>query len=457
MLPHNTHLETPEEFLDRDPHLRSLKKLPLVHYSDLLCKLPVGKPGIFTLSGGRQIGKTTLMKQWIAELLKNRFAPRNIAYLTGEIIDDHHTLVRVLSETLDNMSETDFRCIILDEVTYIRDWDKGVKYLADAGLLENTGLFLTGSDLSLIKEARMRFPGRRGKEDIVDFHLHPLNFLETVRLRNRLPSKEVDHLLHSTEGVSNDSVEKLFEEFDSYLLHGGFLTACNDLESHKRILPATYATYSDWIRGDFLARGRQEHSLREVLGVILKHHGSQITWNSLLQDLSIEHPKTISDYVNLLESMDVVFIQHALQEDKLAAAPKKARKLMFTDPFIFHSVRAWVTNSRDPYKEQAAPILSEPEEMGALVESCAATLYSRRFPTFYIKARGEVDIAYIRNKRFWPVEIKWTNQIRPKTLKQIEKYPNGLILGKSRQLGKIRGIPVLPLPLELLRLGSISK
>ncbi|WP_045210625.1 hypothetical protein [Desulfonatronovibrio magnus] len=62
-LPHNTHLDSPEQYSQLDPHLRQLGKQPLVHKSRLLDILPSNNPGIFTLSGGRQIGKTTLMKQ----------------------------------------------------------------------------------------------------------------------------------------------------------------------------------------------------------------------------------------------------------------------------------------------------------------------------------------------------------------------------------------------------------
>ena len=65
-----------------------------------------------------------------------------------------------------------------------------------------------------------------------------------------------------------------------------------------------------------------------------------------------------------------------------------------------------------------------------------------------------MDIAYIANKRFWPIEIKWTNQVRPKQLKQIAKYKNGTILTKSKAMGEIQGIPTIPLPLALLRLSA---
>jgi predicted AAA+ superfamily ATPase len=227
----------------------------------------------------------------------------------------------------------------------------------------------------------------------------------------------------------------------------------NDMASNRSIQPATFSTYSDWIRGDVLKRNKQEHYLLEILQGIIKRYGTQVTWNALARDLSIDHPKTVADYVALLGSMDAVFVQAALLEDKLSASPKKARKVLFTDPFIFHAVNAWLNPCEDPFNEQIELILTDPEWSAKLAEACVTAQYRRVFPTYYIKAKGEVDIAYVEGKRFWPVEIKWTGQTRPKDLKQIAKYKNGLILTKSKQEGNIQGIPTLPLPLALLRLG----
>jgi predicted AAA+ superfamily ATPase len=452
--PHNIHLEDPGSFVKRDPHLRQLRQQLLVHRSHLLDKLPRHQPGIYTIGGGRQIGKTTLMKQWMAELLQSGVAPKRIAYLTGELIDDHHSLVRLIAETLIKMPGADVCYLLLDEVTYIRDWDRGIKYLADAGMLENVVMFLTGSDLAIIKEARMRFPGRRGTAGTVDFHLYPLSFLETVRLKKRFTADEMDQLMSPEIEPTIPSLDRLYEEFDLYLVHGGFLTAINDIARHKRIMPATFSTYSDWIRGDVLKRGKQEHYLREVLEAIVKRYGSQVTWNTLAHDLSIDHPKTVADYIALLASMDAAFIQPALVEDKLTAAPKKARKLMFADPFIFHAARAWLTPREDPYSQQVKPIVSDPDWAARLAEACVVTHYRRYYPTYYIKAEGEVDVAYVDQNRFWPLEVKWTRQLRPKDLKQIAKYPNGRIFTRSRHRGEILGIRTEPLPLALLCLDS---
>jgi len=99
-----------------------------------------------------------------------------------------------------------------------------------------------------------------------------------------------------------------------------------------------------------------------------------------------------------------------------------------------------------------APLIADPPSVSPLVESVAAAHYRRFYKTYYIKARGEVDIAYVQGRRFWPVEVKWTGQLRPKSLKQIVSYPNGLILTRSVVPGAIAGVPTMPLPLQLLRL-----
>ncbi len=449
-LPHNTHLEDPARFAQRDPQLRLLARQVYVHRPALLGLLP-GVPGIYTVGGGRQVGKTTLLKQWVAELLGQGTPAEAIAFLSGELIDDHHTLLHLLQAQLAEMPQDVTNYLLVDEVSYIRDWDKAVKYAADAGFLEGCVLVLTGSDLVLIQEARMRLPGRRGEAAVVDFHLYPLSFREAVGLKRG--SDVLTALDFPAEEIAQELVEMLFEEFGHYLTHGGYLTAINDLAKNDRLSEATLATYSDWIRGDVVKRGRHEHYLREFVAAVIKRYGGQLTWNALARDLSIDHPKTVADYAALLASMDALFIQPALLEDRLTAAPKKARKLMFTDPFIFHAVHAWLFPATKPYEDQIRPGLGDPELVGRLAEACVATHYRRLYPTYYIKSEGEVDVAYVDEGRFWPVEVKWTGQLRPKELKQAAKYANARILNRSKRPGRIQGMQTIPLPLALARLG----
>jgi len=448
---HNKHREDIDVFRKHDPHLERLRNQPLVYRFPLLDRLP-DEPGIYSITGGRQIGKSTLLKARMAERIASGAAADNVAYFAGELIDDHHALVRHLSEFLNENKGADRLYIMLDEVTYCREWDRGVKYLADAGMLNRTALILTGSDSVIIRDARVRLPGRRGRQAQVDFHLFPLSFHDFVTLKN--PSIRGQSGPFACERETEGFTELLFEAFSSYLVHGGYLTAINDMERDHEIRASTLATYGDWIRGDVLKRGKQEHYLHEVFEAVVKRYGTQLTWNGLAKDLSIDHPATVADYLRLLERMDAVFIQSALREDKLAAAPKKARKVLLADPFIFHAVCAWLRPSEDPFVDAVQPLLNDAEWVGKIVEACATAHFSRFYPTFYIKGEGEVDIAYVKDGKFWPVEIKWTGQIRPKDLKQISKYNNGLICTRYQGAERIGNVATAPLPLTLFRLGS---
>ena len=136
-----------------------------------------------------------------------------IAFLSGELIDDHHMLLHLLQQQLSSMPKV-MKYLILDEVSYIKDWDKGIKFAADTGLLDDTIFMITGSDMTIIQEARARFPGRRGKALVQDFHLYPLSFGEFIDLKKIDPKSYIDDL---------------FIQFHEYLAHGGYMTAINDI------------------------------------------------------------------------------------------------------------------------------------------------------------------------------------------------------------------------------------
>lgn len=129
---------------------------------------------------------------------------------------------------------------------------------------------------------------------------------------------------------------------------------------------------------------------------------------------------------------------------------------MFADPFIFSAIYTWLF----PFEssEYINKIDGDNKILyAALVEATVVTHYRRFYPTYYIKAEAEVDVAYVKKNKFWPIEIKWANQIRLKDLKQIMKYPNAKILTKNSVMGDINGVPTEPLPLALWNLDELVK
>lgn len=129
---HNQFRESITRFESHDPHLKKLNSVKFVYESKLLEEENFLIPGIYLISGGRQIGKTTFFKQLILKWLRDKtFLPEQRQVL------------------------------FIDEVNYIPDWDKSVKFIADAGMTENMSVILTGSDNRIIKTSMKRFAGRR--------------------------------------------------------------------------------------------------------------------------------------------------------------------------------------------------------------------------------------------------------------------------------------------------------
>jgi predicted AAA+ superfamily ATPase len=137
----------------------------------------------------------------------------------------------------------------------------------------------------------------------------------------------------------------------------------------------------------------------------------------------------------------------------LVGAPKKAKKITFTDPFIYHALKHWLNSEAaiTPY-EQICLDVANPAIASELVESVVSNQFRRYYPTYYIKAdSGEVDVAYVEKQSFYPIEVKWRNQLRPADIKKLSKYPDIRVFAKTYADGEINNIRVEPLPLALLR------
>lgn len=435
---HNQHWESMERFVNEDPHLKRLNTLPYSHESILIGQIPLLTPGIYLLDGGRQVGKTTLVKQIIKKYLQEKkFKSDHVLFLSGELINAADELRRLFEFFLKDKKGKIL--IAIDEVNYIPDWDRIIKYFADAIFMDKTSLLLTGSDSVIIRDAIKRFPGRRGKAPQVNYHCYPLSFSEFVNLRNK---KQL-------------SLEKLYQEFDVYLQTGGYLTAINEYASSGCISAATLTIYREWIYGDFFHYNKSENYLTEIVKGIIKRYGSQITWNALSKELSIDHHKTVSDYCQLLSQMDAIYILPAILEDKKTAAPKKAKKIYFSDPFIFHSLYSFVEGLADPWGQWIRRV-HQSSMVSLLVEGIVVNHFRRFHPTYYIKSDKEIDIAYVQEKKIFPIEVKWTNQLRPDELKHIKKYSSGLVVAKVDGEFDLDGIPVVPLPQYLMELPHLA-
>jgi len=130
------------------------------------------------------VGKTTLVKKLIRGLiLDERRDARRVFYYSCDIVDSPRELIEIVTKyIIGARQDTKKRLyIFLDEISSVRDWQRGVKYLADSGRLRGVTLILTGSHSIDIKRGQERLPGRRGSvNEVLDKILVPMKFSEYV-------------------------------------------------------------------------------------------------------------------------------------------------------------------------------------------------------------------------------------------------------------------------------------
>ena len=220
----------------------------------------------------------------------------------------------------------------------------------------------------------------------------------------------------------------------------------NDADNHFVEPPDCFERYIDPKFADLAIRNVTTPDGKLVklfAGKPSKFDASQVTFSKLANQTGGITKDTFIDYCQLLERMDVILTLSAFDQNTLHGFPKKAKKIHFADPFIAAVVERWLVRER-----YVTTSLLESQK----VESIVASHFQRRFPTFYIKADGEVDVVYVQDARFYPVEVKWANQVRARDLKQIVKYPEAKLLNKQHNASTVSKIPTSPLPLALIEL-----
>ena len=445
---------------------------------------------VYTIRGPRQVGKTTLTKLMIRDLLE-RIDSRRIFYYTCDLLATPRELINTITAYLDWLrSFTHERAFLfLDEVSSIREWQRAIKHLADTGRLKATTVFLTGSHTLDMKAMSERLPGRRGTtEDALDKILLPMKYSEYVKTLDKEISKEINSLnLRSWErrksliemlsrGENPDEFSRLIlflkelnGHLQSYLLTGGMPRVVDDYQKTGKISEGVYRTYIDVVRGDLVKWGKRESYLRQVLTRVIEALGNPVGWNTLRQNTDIASHNTIADYVDALKDSFILIYLHQLDTTRKRPSYQKEKKIHFHDPFFLHALRGW-TSGRDPF-EECVGFLKNSDSVGRLVEGITADhlirlayrlspqkqLFEYENALFFWRGKREREVDFVlrMNGTYLPIEVKYQPSIKRNDLygvidfEKATQQMGGLILSKDILQTKDR-IAVVPLPLFLM-------
>ncbi len=443
---------TDRHVIERDMQVVAWDRAKVQWVPRLSKRIEWNKDVVYVLRGPRQVGKTTLSKLKIRELLGEGVPPRAIFYWACDLVENPEKLAGLIEAYLTfSHGEGGRRYLFLDEITSVKDWQRGVKSLYDKGVFRKTTLLLTGSHTIDLKKGAETLAGRRGEvsqlEDrLPDKVLLPMKFSEYAESRSpELFSLVRDLDLLKAERrhglitqIAKGNLPPEMEEahlhlreiqrcFDDYMLTGGVPRPINQYAEEGRVSRDVYETYVDLLVKDIQRWGGSDHVLRAVVRRAIETLGSHISLHNLQEGTDVASHHTVASYLEYLK--DAFLLQGSFRLDRSSGKPhyRGERKLHFNDPFLFHAVRWWSFGlATDPF-EESLRFVGDPQNMGFLSEGVVADHLARLLFSYYpstrfdattllfysqSKAKRELDFVVKLSQAFLPVEVKYQTRIR---------------------------------------------
>lgn len=429
-----------KEKIEDDVNLEKLSRVKYRWHPQILDTFKMNEDVIYTLRGSRQIGKTTTLKLLVKRLLKEN-NKENIFYFTCNNIDTYQELIDILRTYFDWLDNTQRKYIFVDEITFVKNWTRAIKHLADLGKLRNCTMILTGSNAHDLKYEVERMPGRRGEDAELDKILFPVLFREYVGFVNPEVIQKISDIKSAPKHYPFYKKE-LKKYLDDFLLTGGFIQAINSLAANKKIEIDIYQQYLSWILGDLAKLGKKEPYSRQIFDQILRSITTNIGFNTIAKKTSIDSHRTVEDYLDAMESNFIVKILYQIDMNKKLSAFQKTKKIYFQDVFLFWVFLGYVFGLLD-YFSGSETRLGDNLIRSKLIENLIMSSLMRLENsvnwsniTFFFRTTNQVEVDFVvkrQNGELLPIEVKYQNKVGPKDFLNLDKInrQKGIIISKE--------------------------
>ncbi|ETR68296.1 MAG: DEXX-box ATPase [Candidatus Magnetoglobus multicellularis str. Araruama] len=342
----------------------------------------------------------------------------------------------------------------MDEISFVREWQRCVKSLADEGKLKKATLLLTGSNTVDIMKGSERMPGRRGNLDKLDYDQLPLTFHEFINLvEPKIACNNKDHLIFSQNLLQS--------RFREYLIVGGFPLAINLYYSQEYISAFAYQLYLNWIEGDIGRVGKSTRNLYQIMSRLLTHLSTGVSWHSLSKEAGIVSYKTVQDYIELLERMYVLYTIPFIDLSSKLPRYRKNKKIAFTDPLIFHCFSGVNKGISDSFFHTSLRYLDDPNQQGKLVESIVGRHIAHKFNNiFYWQGKKEIDFVVKAQNKLKFFEVKYQEKVSVNEFKWFCKQhlnKEKLTVITKQNIEFTEKLNLIPAPIFLILLESDDK
>lgn len=335
------------------------------------------------LTGPRQTGKTTLLKQIFDEM-------RDVLWLDG---DDTETRMLLEEVSIAKWSRIikNARVVVVDEAQRIRDIGIKLKLVTDH--FPGVQLVACGSSaLELANQINEPLTGRKWH-----YQLFPLSYEEL----------EAHHGFVEENRLLSDR-----------LVYGSYPEVVSHPEEARDILNqlADSFLYKDVLMWE---RIKKPEKLMKLLQALAFQVGQEVSYHELGQITDLDN-QTVENYITLLEQMFIIFRLPPLSRN-LRKELKTKRKIYFYDNGIRNALIA-----------QYQPLVLR-QDVGALWENWFISerkkwlhYHSVYANTYFWRTQDQQEIDYLeeRDGYLWAYEIKWNPKAKASFSKTfLDAYP----------------------------------
>lgn len=246
---------------------------------------------IKVITGIRRAGKSFILKAVVNELLASGVEGASIVYIP---LDKRGFKGIRTPEALESRIEAEaqgdgFHYLFIDEVQNVRGFEPVVQAYAEEGW----SVFLTGSNSYLLSdEITTKLTGR-----YLTFEVFPLDFKEYLDMKG----------FHGLQ-IESD----LLDEFDGYILNGGFPKSLEFPDAAAR------QTYTRGIVGEIFEKDVKTRNrisnvavYERVQSFLINNYAAPFSIGNLVESLRAEHvgtkPQTVRNYIRDLQKAKIVY------------------------------------------------------------------------------------------------------------------------------------------------------
>ena len=392
--------------IEQDSKIKEFQRATVQYSPTQILGLDLKPGAINIVFGPRQTGKSAAIKLRLQTLLREGIQPEHILYFNCDALETRQDVIDVVISSLGHEhqdgKQTEPRYLFLDEISSVPDWPYAIKWLADAGQLEQCRMILTGSSSVSLKKSGELMPGRR--KGGVDIRFLPINFFTYARLIHPdviLPSparsfRELS-VLHQSLQRKRINAEQLHRAF---LKSGGFLSVINSFAAQESPAPSV-ELYVSSLKSELAKAGKKEPFARAVLQKIVASLTAETSYTNVAEEAELGSKNTAIEYLRFFCDSFLLneTLYYSIPERRVVL--KKNKKYYPADPFLIWIFHLFITGAQD-----IAPFFNAyatPEPASQLTESFIASELGKKDAAWHWFKNGRELDFYCHPNRFQSV------------------------------------------------------